>query len=203
MDYSYMSSTKVVFTVCIVYQTIYRINHLFQNGRALLKCRLFILLQMVIPTLKSHAVTRHVTTRTCHCEQTFQDGPRIFCPRCWLRSSFVLSVLLLSYTPATVFAISPRIAPHFRIFFRENSTGFEVFNTTVRFVLSLLCCCRVTLQPQFRQFFSESFLIFVVFRYLRSLRVVSAVLLLSLTPATVTFVSRNFFVRFVWSVLCC
>jgi hypothetical protein len=44
MDYSYMSSTKVVFTVCIVYQTIYRINHLFQNGRALLKCRIFILL---------------------------------------------------------------------------------------------------------------------------------------------------------------
>jgi hypothetical protein len=37
-----MSSTKVVFTVCIVYQTIYRINYLFQNGRALLKCRIFI-----------------------------------------------------------------------------------------------------------------------------------------------------------------
>ncbi len=56
------------------------INELFQNGRALLKCRIFILLQLVIPTLKSHAATRHVTTRTCHCEQTFQDGPRIFRP---------------------------------------------------------------------------------------------------------------------------
>jgi hypothetical protein len=145
-------------------QTIYRINHLFQNGRALLKCRIFILLQLVIPTLKSHAATRHVTTRTCHCEQTFQDGPRIFRPCCWLRSGFVLSVLLLSFTPATVFAISPQITPRFRIFFRENSTGFDVFNITVRFVSCLLCCCRVPLQPQFRHFFSEFFLIFVVFR---------------------------------------
>ncbi len=38
----------------------------------------FILLQLVTPTLKSHAATRHVTTRTCHCEQTFQDGPSSF-----------------------------------------------------------------------------------------------------------------------------
>ncbi len=51
----------------------------------------------------------------------------------------------------------------FSYFFRENSTGFDVFNITVRFVSSLLCCCRVPLQPQFRQFFSEFFLIFVVF----------------------------------------
>jgi hypothetical protein len=61
-----------------VNHTILGNKHLFQNGRALLKCRSFILLQLVIPTLKSHAARRHVTTRTCHCEQTFQDGPRIF-----------------------------------------------------------------------------------------------------------------------------
>ena len=42
MDYSIgrlQMSSVLCFTV---YQTIYRINHLFQNGRALLKCRIFI-----------------------------------------------------------------------------------------------------------------------------------------------------------------
>ena len=48
MDYSYVSSTKVVFAVCIVYQTIYRINHLFQNGRALLKCQIKIKIKIKI-----------------------------------------------------------------------------------------------------------------------------------------------------------
>jgi hypothetical protein len=46
MDYSIgrlQMSSVLCFTV---YQTIYRINHLFQNGRALLKCRIFILLQL-------------------------------------------------------------------------------------------------------------------------------------------------------------
>jgi hypothetical protein len=45
MDYSIgrrQMSSVLCFTV---YQTLYRINHLFQNGRALLKCRIFILLQ--------------------------------------------------------------------------------------------------------------------------------------------------------------
>ena len=78
MDYSIgrrQMSSVLCFTV---YQTIYRINHLFQNGRALLKCRIFILLQLVIPTLKSHAATRQLRHVRAHCEQTFQDGPRIF-----------------------------------------------------------------------------------------------------------------------------
>jgi hypothetical protein len=64
MDYSYMSSTKVVFTVCIVYQTIYRINHLFQNGRALLKCRIFIPPTSGNPDVeksRSHATPRYDT----------------------------------------------------------------------------------------------------------------------------------------------
>ncbi len=151
--YYYIIKGRLCLCLFIHVHTIPRwINHLFQNGRALLKCRIFILLQLVIPTLKSHAATRHVTTRTCHCVQTFQDCPRIFRPCCWLRSGFVLSVLLSSFTPATVFAISPQIAPHFRIFFREKSTGFDVIRVIVRFVSCLLCCCRVSLQPQFRHF---------------------------------------------------
>ena len=81
----------------------------------------------------------------------------------------------------------------FSFFFsRENSTGFDVFNITVRFVSCLLCCCRVPLQPQFRQFCSVLLLIFVVFAKIRQISsVVSAVLLLSSTPATVTFESKN------------
>ena len=68
----------------------------------------------------------------------------------------------------------------------------------------MLCCCRVPLQPQFRQFCSVLLLIFVVFAKIRQFSsVVSAVLLLSSTPATVTFVYNLTFVRFVLSVLCC
>ena len=63
----------------------------------------------------------------------------------------------------------------------ENSTGFDVFNITVRLVWCFLCCCWVPLQPQFRQFFSDLLLIFVVFRGNST----EAVLLLSSTPATV------------------
>jgi hypothetical protein len=90
---------------------------LFQNGRALLKCRILILLQLVIPTLKSHAATRQLRHVRAHCEQTFQDGPRIIFRPCSLRSGFVLSVLLLSCTPATVSPISPRIVLRFRASF--------------------------------------------------------------------------------------
>jgi hypothetical protein len=67
----------------------------------------------------------------------------------------------------------------------ENSTGFDVFNITVRFVLCFLCCCWVPLQPQSRQFFSDLLLIFVVFRE-NSTGFVLSVLLLSSTPATVS-----------------
>ncbi len=178
---------------------------MFQNGRASLKRHIFILLQLVIPTLKSHAATRHVTTRTCHCEQSFQDGPHIFYPCCFLRSGFVLSVLLSEFHSSHSFAISPRIAPHFRTIFCENSTGFDVIWIIVRLVSCLLCSCRVSLQPQFRHSSVNFFLIFVLFLrkfdrfsshlYHRSLRV-----LLSLTPATVSPVSfrvRNIIVRFV------
>jgi hypothetical protein len=38
----------------------------------------------------------------------------------------------------------------FVLFFGENSTGFDVICSIVRLVLSLLCSCRVSLQPQFR-----------------------------------------------------
>ena len=65
-------------------------------------------------------------------------------------------------------------------------SGFDVFNIWVRFDSCFLCCCRVPLQPQFRQFFSDLLLIFVVFRGNST----EAVLLLSSTPATVF---ANFF----------
>ena len=66
MDGDYMSLSNVVFVCGEVECSILNKYYLFQNGRALLKCRIFILLQLVIPTLKSHAATpRHVTTRTC------------------------------------------------------------------------------------------------------------------------------------------
>jgi hypothetical protein len=186
------------------------------------------LLQLVIPTLKSHAATRQLRHVRAHCEQTFQDGVFFIPVRCVpvscflcccrvplqpqfrqfhrelllifvciakirqvltsLVSPFALfrafcvvvefhsshsfanfsvltphfrrfrgdstdAVLLLSSTPATVSPISPRIVAHFRVYC-ENSTGFDIFNITVRFVSCFLCCCWVPLQPQFRQFFS-------------------------------------------------
>ena len=158
------------------------------------------LLQLVIPTLKSHAATRHVTTRTC---PLWTDISR--------RSSYFLSLLLIAFRFRAICVVVEFHSSHsfrhfaadkpsFSYFFRENSTGFDVIWIIVRFVSCLLCCCRVSLQPQFRHFSVYFLLIFVIFRgnstgfeskKLRSLCIVSAVLLLSFTPATVTFVSRN------------
>jgi hypothetical protein len=76
------------------------------------------LLQLVIPTLKSHAATRQLRHVRAHCEQTFQDG---------------------------VFFIPVRCVP----------------------VSCFLCCCRVPLQPQFRQFHRELLLIFVCIAKIR------------------------------------
>ena len=126
--------------------------HLFQNGRALLKCRIFILLQVVIPTLKSHAAMRHVTTCTCHCEQTFQDGPHIFRPCCCLRSGFRAICVVVEFHSSHSFRHFAANCSSFSYCFRENSTGFDVIQIIVRFVSCLLCCCRVSLQPQFRHF---------------------------------------------------
>jgi hypothetical protein len=90
----------------------------------------------------------------------------------------------------------------------ENSTD-PIF--TVRFVSCLLCCCWVSLQPQFRRFCCDSFLVCVCllrkfdrfWRQKSSFRfVLGAVLLLSSTPATVTFVFRTLRSLCV-SVLCC
>jgi hypothetical protein len=124
---------------------------------------------------------------SCPFEHTFQDGPSIFRP-CSLCSGFVLSVLLLSSTPATVSPISPRIVPHFRVYC-ENSTGFDVNSIAVRFVSNsvlLLSYTPATVSP----IFSDLLLIFVVFRGDST----AAVLLLSCTPATVF--DRFFVFRF-------
>ena len=96
------------------HQTLYWINHLFQNGRALLKCRIFIPPTTGNPDVEKSRSHAPVTTRTC---PLWTDISRrcIFHP-CSLCSGFVLPVLLLSSTPATVSPISPRIVPHFRVF---------------------------------------------------------------------------------------
>ena len=105
----------------------------------------------VFDITRSPALYQFITTVSCPFEQTFQDGPHIFRP-CFSCSGFVLSVLLLSSTPATVSPISPRIVPHFRVYC-ENSTGFDVNNIAVRFVSH--CCVVVELHSShsFRQFF--------------------------------------------------
>jgi len=110
-----MSSLYVMQVEC----SILRINYLFQNGRALLKCRIFIPPITGNPDVfeitRSPALYQFITPVSCPFEQTFQDGPHIFRP-CFSCSGFVLSVLLLSSTPATVSPISPRIVPRFRVF---------------------------------------------------------------------------------------
>ncbi len=66
---------------------------------------------------------------------------RFWCLKYHRSPCFVFSVLLSSFTPATVSLL---------IFVNyENSTGFDIIWNTVRFVSCLLCCCRVSLQPQF------------------------------------------------------
>jgi hypothetical protein len=206
------------------------INHLFQNGRALLKCRIFIPPTTGNPDVEKSRSHAPVATRTCPlwtdisrrcgvffvpvrcvpvscflccCRVPLQPqfrqfhresllifvciakirqvltslvSPfalfRAFCVVVEFHSSHSFAnfsvltphfrrfrgdstdaVLLLSSTPATVSPISPRIVTHFRVYC-ENSTGFDIFSITVRFVSCFLCCCWVPLQPQFRQFFS-------------------------------------------------
>ena len=84
--------------------------------------------------------TRH--SRACF-EQTFQDGQRFSTPVC---------VPVFASCVVVVAPLQPQIRRELLLIFVfiycENSTGFAVFNITVRFVLSLLCCCRVSLQPQ-------------------------------------------------------
>ncbi len=155
---------------------------------------LFLLL-LVIPTLKSQAATRHVTTRTCPLWTDISRQSSYF-SSLFFAFRFRAFCVVVEFHSSHSFAILPWIVPHFRMFIAKLPTGFDVYNITVRFASCLLCCCRVSLQPQFRQFsvFSFQFSTGFVSKNLRSLCVVSAVLLLSFTPATVTF--ESIFVRF-------
>jgi hypothetical protein len=142
MDYSYMSSTKVVFAVCIVYQTIYRINHLFQNGRALLKCQIFLPPTTGNPDIensRSHAprYDTYVPIVNRHFKTVLIFFVPVFLVVFWFRASCVVVEFHSSHSFANLTANYSS----FSCVVRENSTGFDVFNITVRFVLCFLCCC--------------------------------------------------------------
>jgi hypothetical protein len=93
MDYSIgrrQMSSVLCFTV---YQTIYRINHLFQNGCALLKCRIFIPPTTGNPDVeksRSHAprYDTYVPIVNKHFKTVLNFSALFLC------SGFVLSVLL-------------------------------------------------------------------------------------------------------------
>jgi hypothetical protein len=141
MDYSIgrrQMSSVLCFTV---YQAIYRINHLFQNGRALLKCRIFIPPTTGNPDVeksRSHAprYDTYVPIVNKHFKTVLYFFGPVFCVPvscflCCCRSS----------TPATVSPIRSESLLIFVLFFSENSTGFDVDYITVCFVSRFLCCC--------------------------------------------------------------
>ncbi len=100
------------------HQTLYRINHLFQNGRALLKCQIFLSPTTGNPDVensRSHAP--RYDTYVPIVNRHFKTVRIFFVP------VFVLVVfrfrapcVVVEYTPATVSPTSPRITPHFRVF---------------------------------------------------------------------------------------
>ncbi len=178
-----MSSLHVLQVEC----SILWINHLFQNGRALLKCRIFI----------------HPTTGDPDVEKSRSHAPRYdtYVPIVNKHFKTVLNFSALffvfrfrAFCVVVVVPLQPQFrqfaANHssFSYYFSENSTGFDADCITLRFVSRFLCCCWVPLQPQFRHSSVSSF--FPPFRNSKFF-VVSAVLLLSCTPATVTFVFSN------------
>jgi hypothetical protein len=196
-------STKVVFACVTVNHTIPINKHLFQNGRALLKCRIFLPPTSGNPDVeKSRSHAPRYDTYVPIVNRHFKRVIIFFVPVFCVPVSCFLCCCRVPLQPQfRHFAVN---CSSFSYVYRKNSTGFDVFNITVRFVSCLLCCCRVPLQPQFRQFCSDLLLIFVVFAEIRQISsVVSAVLLLSSTPATVTFESKNLRRLVLFSLCCC
>ncbi len=72
----------------------------------------------------------------------------VFRPCCF-DSGFRVSVLLLKPRSSHSFVVN---SLRFRIIFAKIRQVFKAFCNIVRFVLCLLCCCRVSLQPQFHHF---------------------------------------------------
>ena len=137
------------------------------------------LLQLVIPTLKSHAATRQLWHVRAHCEQTFQDGPRIFfvpvrcvpvscflcC--CWVAlqpqfRQFHRELLLIFVCIAKIRQVLTSLISPFAL--------FRAFCVVVEFHSSHSFANFSGLTPHFRRFRENS---------------TNAVLLLSSTPATV------------------
>ena len=154
MDCVYMSLSNVVFVCGQVECSILNKYYLFQNGRALLKCRIFILLQLVIPTLKSHAATRQLRHVRAHCEQTFQDGV-VYFSSLFFVFRFRAFCVVVEFHSSHSFAISPWIAPHFRMFIVKIR---QVLTSLISLFASFRACCVVV---EFHS--SHSFANFAVF----------------------------------------
>ncbi len=93
----YRSSPNVVFTVDIVNHTILRIKHLFQNGRALLMCRIFSTPTTGNPDVeKSTRSLRHLRHVRANVNSHFKTV-RVLFSRCLL---LFLSSLLFAASPS-------------------------------------------------------------------------------------------------------
>ena len=144
-----------------VNHTIDRIKYLFQNGRLLLTCIVF-----TAPTIGNPDVFLINTQPSVNTSSSTQC-------RAHLNKHFKTVFSPVSHFCVVVEApLQPQCRRDILLIFAiisENSTdpSFQFLQvltsyiTTVRFVSCLLCCCRVSLQPQFRHFRRELFLIFV------------------------------------------
>ena len=116
---------------------------------------------------RSPAYCQFITTVSCPFEQTFQDG---FSP---VRTPVVPATVIPWYSSFSW--LFPKIRRNWRLFIASFASllslqytfvasqclrfryfrkfvGFDVIYLTVRFVSCFLCCCRVSLQPQFHIF---------------------------------------------------
>jgi hypothetical protein len=127
-------SSLLVSYVC---QTIYKINHLFQNGLVLLKCRSFLLLQLVIPTLKSLHAARTTHNTYVPLWTTISRRSDNFSPVCCVPVFRVCWVVCCSAAPSTTSSPHREFAPHFRVIFRK----FDRFRRLLYHRSLRFCCC--------------------------------------------------------------
>ncbi len=115
----------------------------------------FFLLQLVIPTLKSHAATRHVTTRTCPLWTDISRRSSYFSSLFFFAFRFRAFCVVFEFHSSHSFAISPWIAPHFRTFIAKIR---QVLTSLISPFASFRACCVVVESHS-----SHSFANFAVF----------------------------------------